>query len=124
MPRYNVPMTLLLDIPQARPSPLHRLDPRWKLAALVPAALACALVRTPGPALTALAGALALVALARLRLRWFLLRLGAALLMLTLFLLWLPFAPRQGHDVLDLGWFLLSLTGLTLLLVLVARAAC
>src|SRR5436305_3987880 len=96
-------MTLLLDIPQARPSPLHRLDPRWKLAALLPAALACALLRTPAAALAALAGALALALLARLPAGWLARRLGAALLMLALFVAWLPLVPQEHHEVWDLG---------------------
>ena len=69
-------MTLLLDIPEARSSPLHRLDPRWKLAALLPAACAVTLLQTPLPALTAVVAALALVLLARLPWRWYGLRLA------------------------------------------------
>ncbi len=116
-------MTLLLDIPHARPSPLHRLDPRWKLAALIPTAVAAALLRTPGPALVALAGALLMVAVARLPWRWYALRLGTALVMLALFVCWLPFVPRPGDEVIELGGLRLSETGLVQVVVLLARAA-
>jgi cobalt/nickel transport system permease protein len=116
-------MTLLLDIPDARPSPLHRLDPRWKLTALAVAVPAVALVRTPGPALLALALALTLALVARLPPRWLAGRVGVALMMLALFAVWLPLLPRPGHDVWDVGGVSVSVTGLVLAVVLLAKAA-
>src|SRR5260370_2274755 len=53
-------MTLAFDLPDCKASFLQRMDPRWKLAALLLAALSFALLRTWGPALAALAGTLLL----------------------------------------------------------------
>lgn len=116
-------MTLALDLPAAGDSPLHRLDPRWKLAALLLAALAAALVRTGPAAAAALVGAAVLVGLARLPPRWVLPRLGTGLLLLVLFMAWLPFVPRPGDLTVDVGPLALSLTGLARLGVLLAKAA-
>ncbi len=116
-------MTLAFDLPTCPPSCMARLDPRWKLAALLGAALACALLQTPVAAVLALAGALLLALLARLPLRWFALRLGAALLMLVLFVGWRPFMPRAGEEIAELAGLVISLPGLWLTIVLVARAA-
>src|SRR5947208_589277 len=44
-------MKQALDFPQCFHSPLGRFDPRWKLAALVPATAAAALLATLAPAL-------------------------------------------------------------------------
>jgi cobalt/nickel transport system permease protein len=117
-------MTPLLDIPEARPSPLHRLDPRWKLAALLAATLAVALVRAPLPALAALAGTLLLVALARLPLRWYAGRLATALLVVAFFVLWLPLTPQEGHTVWEVGGVAVSVTGLLRAVAVAAKAAC
>jgi cobalt/nickel transport system permease protein len=117
------PMTLAFDLPSCPPSGVSRLDPRWKLAALLGAALACALLQTLAAALVALAGALLLVLAARLPLRWFGLRLGAALVMLALFVCWRPLVVRPGEDTFDLGAVAVSLPGLRLALLLLVRAA-
>jgi cobalt/nickel transport system permease protein len=84
-------MTLAFTPPPCPDSPLRRLDPRWKLAALTLAALATAVLHTLPAALLALALAALLAALARLPPRWLLDRLGAAALLLALFALPLPF---------------------------------
>jgi cobalt/nickel transport system permease protein len=89
-------MTVAFDLPASPPSLIRRLDPRWKLAMLLFAALGCVTLRAVGPALTGLAGALLLVALARLPLRWYALRLAPALGMFALFLIWLPFQIEDG----------------------------
>jgi cobalt/nickel transport system permease protein len=102
---------------------VSRLDPRWRLAAILGAAFACALLETPVTVLLALAGALTLAVLARLPWRWFALRLAAALLMLGLFVCWRPFLPRPGEATLVLAGMTLSKAGLWLALVLLARAA-
>jgi cobalt/nickel transport system permease protein len=115
-------MTLLLDIPAACPSPLHGLDPRWRLAALLFGAAAVIAMQALLPVLAALAVALLLVLVARLPLRWVALRLGAALLLPAFFVLWLPFTPQPG-DVFDLGGVAISMTGLERGLTLVAKAA-
>lgn len=114
-------MTLAFDFPECPPSFVQRLDPRWKLAALLLAALAIALLRTWGPALAALLGALLLVALARLPWHWYLRRMAAALTMYALFLIWLPFVIEEGHETLDFGFLTLSWTNLVRLFVLSAN---
>lgn len=117
-------MTLLLDIPATHSSPLHRLDPRWKLAALLPAACAVAALQSPLAALVALAGALALVALARLPWRWFGVRLGTALLVPAFLVVWLPLIPRPGDEPVYFYGVALSITGMLYAVVLLMRAAC
>jgi cobalt/nickel transport system permease protein len=114
-------MTLAFDLPDCRPSFLQRMDPRWKLAGLLLAALSFALLRTWGPALAALAGTLLLVTLARLPWRWYGRRLATALVMYFLFLIWLPLLPEEGHATLDLGILRISWTGLLRLIVLSAN---
>jgi len=114
-------MTLRLDFPECCASIVGRWDSRWKLAALGPAAIATALLRTLAPSLAALGGAFLLVALAGLPLRWFAARLAATALVLSLFLVWLPFVHPHG-DVLALVLLLKALTIVTLTLVLLASA--
>ncbi len=117
-------MTLLLDIPAACASPLHRLDPRWKLAALLPAACAVTALRSPLPALVALTAALLLVALARLPWRWFAVRLGTALLIPAFLVIWIPLTVRPGDATFDVYSMALSETGLVHAAVLLMKAAC
>jgi len=114
-------MTLAFDLPTCPNSFVQRLDPRWKLASVLLAAMALALLRTCGPALTAFAATILLVGVARLPFAWYLRRLGTALAMFTLFLIWLPFVSAEGHATLELGPITLSLTGLLHLLVLSAK---
>lgn len=116
-------MTIAFEMPQCPPSLLQRLDPRWKLAGLLAAALSFALVQTAGPAMLALLGSVLLVALARLPWRWYLQRLAASLAMFALFFVWLPFVPEENHRVLDIGIFTISVTGLMRLIVLTAKLA-
>jgi len=104
-------MTLLLDIPVPRPSPLHRLDPRWRLAALLFGGCSMIAMQSLLPMLAALAAALLLVLLARLPLRWVALRLGAALLLPAFFVLWLPFTAQAG-EIFSPGGVAISVTGL------------
>jgi cobalt/nickel transport system permease protein len=117
-------MTLLLDIPAARPSPLRQLDPRWKLAALLLAACAVAALRSPLPALTALAAAMLLVAFGRLPWHWFAVRLGTALVVPAFLVFWLPFASRPDDAPVYLLGFTLSATGLLQAAMLLMRAGC
>jgi len=114
-------MTLTLEFPECGDSTLGRLDPRWKLAALVPAALATALLRTLGPAVAALLGALILVVLTRLPLRWYLAHIGVAALFLGLFFVWIPLLAT-GEPMLSLGLLSISQPGLILATVLLVRA--
>src|SRR6266480_2724258 len=84
-------MTLALEQLPVSDSLVCRLDPRWKLAAVVLAVVAVAMLRTLPAAATALAAVLFLAALSRLPPRWCLARLAAALLLLGLFAVSLPF---------------------------------
>jgi cobalt/nickel transport system permease protein len=71
-------------------SPLRRLDARWKLAGLGLTMFAVALLRSPATAGVALACALALAWFGRLPARWFLVRLGTVLMMVSPLVLTLP----------------------------------
>ena len=116
-------MTLAFDLPECKPSLLQRLDPRWTLAALLPAAAGCALIRTWEPALAALAGAVLLIVLARIPWRWYLRRLGTAVAFFAFFLVWLPLVRQDGDATLDLGIVTVSIPGLFRLLTLTAKLA-
>jgi cobalt/nickel transport system permease protein len=84
-------MTLPLALRGRPDSPLARWDARWKLAALLVLAFAFAILDTLIPSLAALAVGLALVAIARLRVRWACNRLALFALAALPFLLVLPF---------------------------------
>src|SRR5262245_35295129 len=101
-------MTLPLHLPATAASPLGRLDPRWRLAALLLAAGAAAALRSWPAALAALLGSWALAALARLPLRWYALRLATVSLFLALFVVFLPFVPRPGETPWEVGPLSLS----------------
>src|SRR5947209_1739690 len=96
-------MTLAFDLPTCPDSLVSRLDPRWKLAGVLLAALAIALVQTLPAALAALAGAVALVLLARLPGRWVTARVGIALLMLALLVVWRPWFPQPGDETAEVA---------------------
>jgi cobalt/nickel transport system permease protein len=115
-------MTLAFYPPAAPESPLRRLDPRWKLAALVPAACAVAALRTLPAALLALAGAVVLVLIGRLQGHWYLGRLGALALALLLFVALLPILLEGPGPAWDLGPVRFSLHGLAVALVLCSKA--
>jgi cobalt/nickel transport system permease protein len=115
-------MTLALSLPPATDSPLGRLDPRWRLAALVVAAGASAAVRTLAAAGAALAGAWLLALLARLPLRWYLNRLAAVGGVLLLFAGPLPFLLEGPGPSWQWGRLHLSAYGLTAAGTLVAKA--
>ncbi len=114
-------MALPFDLPECSQTPVGRWDSRWKLAALLPAAIVAALIQTLAPTLVAFGAALALVALARLPVGWYLARLGWVTLFLALFLVWLPFLHPDG---LIFAAVLLAkaLTVVSLMLVLLATA--
>jgi cobalt/nickel transport system permease protein len=109
-----------LDFPQCFHSPVGRFDPRWKLASLVPATLAAALLETLRPALAAFLLSLVLVSLARIPWLWLGKRLAGVALFLALFVLWLPLTvPGDGFD---LGPLSLSFAGLILAALLIVKA--
>ena len=115
-------MTLALQPLAAIDSPLWQLDPRWKLAALVPAAFIVAAFRTLPAVLAALAGALVLVSVSRLPLAWCLRRLGAMALFLLLFVCLLPFILEGPGPAWDLGPLRFSLHGLIVAVVVCCKA--
>lgn len=92
-----------IDFPPCTDSPLGRFDPRWKLAALLLAAGGVLALRGVGTAALALLGALVLTALARLPRRWVLARLGLVLLVLTPFVVLLPFVQDEAAVVWRVG---------------------
>jgi cobalt/nickel transport system permease protein len=78
-------MTLLFTPPPRTTSPLSRLDPRWKLAAILLAVIVVAVVHTWLAAAAALAGAAVLAVLGRLPWRWWATRLAPAVLFVAVF---------------------------------------
>ena len=92
-------MQVRFSPPPYADSPLSRLDPRWRLAALVLAMLTTAVLRTLTAALLALAGAAILALLARLPWRWYRQRLMVLAAPLAFFVLPAPFL--SGGDWLE-----------------------
>jgi cobalt/nickel transport system permease protein len=84
-------------------SVLARLDPRWKVGALVAAAAASAVLHGLAPCSAALAGALFLAVLGRLPAHWFLTRLTAGSLIVVVFAGLLPFVPQGAGAPWTLG---------------------
>lgn len=115
-------MTLAFSTPPLTSSPLSRLDPRWKLAALLFAAAVTALLRTLPAAGLALAATLLLALLARLPPRWFLERLAALALFLALFTLPLPWLLAGDGPAWTWGFFHISRHGVEAALSIAARA--
>jgi cobalt/nickel transport system permease protein len=115
-------MTLVFDHLADTRSPLRHLDPRWKLAALMPAAFAVAALRTVPAALAALAGAIVLVVVSRLPLRWYLSRLGSLGGLLLLFVVLLPFFLDGSGPAWELGPLRFSVHGLVVAVVLCCKA--
>jgi cobalt/nickel transport system permease protein len=97
--------------PPQTDSPLARLDPRWRLLALLLAMLAVAVLRTLTAAVPALAGALLLAMLARMPWRWYLGRMALLAAALAFFAAPLPFL---GGDFLS---------GVSLAILFVVKAA-
>ncbi len=115
-------MTLAFSTPPCTRSVISRLDPRWKLAALLLAAGVAATLRTLPAAILALAAALLLALLARLPPRWFLQRLAALALFLTLFMLPLPWLLADDGPGWTWGPVHFSQRGLVVALCLAAKA--
>jgi cobalt/nickel transport system permease protein len=115
-------MTLAFDALDVSDSPLARLDPRWKLATLTLAIVVTGILRTPLPILAALAISALLLGAARLPRRFLFWRVGAFLLFLFCFLVFLPITEGwQGvHAAGKVGSRALAIY--TLGLVLVATA--
>jgi cobalt/nickel transport system permease protein len=114
-------MTLAVDLPPCPDSPLSRRDPRWKLAALAPAALTAAFPRAWPAVLLAFAGAMLLAAFARLPPRWYLRRVAVVLGFLALFVVPLPFLLRGDGPSWGYGPFFVSLHGANVAALLVVK---
>jgi cobalt/nickel transport system permease protein len=115
-------MTRSLDPPTLTASPLSRLDPRWKLAALVVAAAVVSVLGTLPAAAAALAAALVLAGVSRMPLHWYLGRMAALAMVLLMFVLLLPFLLHDGGPRLALGPVRLSWYGLGVALLLCLKA--
>jgi len=103
-------------------SPLRRLDPRWKLAALVVAAVAVVCLQTIPPAAVAVLGAIGLACWGRLPVRWCLVRLRTAAVLIAPFLLLLPFLHDDTATSWEIGPVHISVEGLRLGLLLLTKA--
>ena len=115
-------MTLSFDnFPQAD-SVVHRLDPRWKLASLVPAVIAIVLVKTLPAALACLGCTFLLVILSHLPLSWYVRRLGALSLFLALFVLTATFLIKDHGPSLQIGPISASFAGLVFGVMTLAKA--
>lgn len=114
-------MRVQIQPPPQTNSPLARLDPRWRLAALLLALLVASLPRTLAAATAALAGSLLLAWLGRLPRKWYLDRLATLAGLLALVVLPLPFLlggePAWGWGVLHV-----SLEGARLALLVLVKA--
>jgi cobalt/nickel transport system permease protein len=115
-------MTLPNVFPIVADAPLAGIDPRWKLAALAPAALVAGILHTLAPAAAALVGAWILVGLARVPLRWYLRRVGTLLFFLSLFLLMLPLTDHGDTHRWQWGALEVSPHGTLLAVVLLLKA--
>ena len=113
-------MTLNLHYFPHGDSMIHRLDPRWKLAAIVLGVIGFALLRTLPAAAAALCLATALVLLSRLPLRWYVTRVAAVGIFIGLFALAMPFTV-PGPDEWRLGPVTIYLEGVLLGLRLLAK---
>ena len=115
-------MTLPNVFPIVVNAPLAGIDPRWKLAALFPAALIAGILHTLAPTAAALVGAWILVGLARLPLRWYMMRVGTLVFFLILFLVMLPLTEHGDAHRWQWGPLALSPHGIVLAVVLVLKA--
>src|SRR4051812_25290313 len=105
-------MTLSLEnFPQAD-SLVHRLDPRWKLASLIPAVFVIVLVKSLLAALACLGCTFVVVLFSRLPLSWFARRLAALSVLLTVLALTAPFLIRSDGSSIQIGPLDASLFGL------------
>jgi cobalt/nickel transport system permease protein len=114
-------MTLALDLFPETDSVIHRLDPRWKLAAAIIAVVGVVLLQTLPAAATALLLGAMLVIVSKLPVRWYLARVGTIGLFLAFFAVWLPLVT-PGTPVWHVGPLSFSLEGIVLALRLLAKA--
>lgn len=118
--RTSVAMTSRFGPVVFAASPLARLDPRWKIAALVLAALIAVLLQGLVPALIALTASFFLLLLSRIPLSHYCRRAAPVLLLVALFVVWLPFvAPGPA---IEIGTLTFSQRGLTRAGLVLAKA--
>jgi len=103
-------------------SPLSRLDPRWKLAALILCGIVTVALQNLLPVALAFLGAVALAVLAELPLQWCLARLGLALLVLVPFLVLLPFVQHDVEPLWSIGSVRFSMAGVWLGMILAFKS--
>jgi cobalt/nickel transport system permease protein len=116
-------MTLAIDFFPRAVSPIHRLDARWKLAAIVLAVTGAAVLQTLPAAAAALLIAVLLAFLSRLPLAWYLTRVGSVAFVLGLFTIFLPLVtPGADAETWRLGPLTLSHPGAILAIRLLAKA--
>jgi cobalt/nickel transport system permease protein len=116
-------MTLALDVFPNSDSVVHRLDPRWKLAAGLIAVIGVVVLQTLPASAAALLLAVLLVIVSRLRVQWYLARVGAVALFLALFAIFLPLVvPGPDAQTWRVGSVSFSLAGAILALRLLAKA--
>jgi cobalt/nickel transport system permease protein len=112
-------MPALLSSPSLLHSTLAHFDPRWKLGTFIVAIVAIGSLRTVGPAAAALAGGVLAILVAHVPLGWYLRRVGAVVIFLAWFAIFLVLAD-QGDGPRWLG--VISLDGLQTAGVIVCKA--
>jgi cobalt/nickel transport system permease protein len=115
-------MTLAFDQIAPTEAGLGQLDARWKLAALVPAAAAAAILYTLPAATVAFVLAVGLALAGGLSSRWFASRLLRLAPLLVLFSIWLPFMGAGDGPTWTLGPFTLSVRGFQVACLLCLKA--
>jgi cobalt/nickel transport system permease protein len=115
-------MTLALDLLPNPDSPLRRRDARWKLAAVVVAVAAAAMVQALPAAAAALAGAVFLAILGRVPLRWYIARLGAMAPFFIAFVILVPCLVSDAEPLWRLGPLTVYAKGLRLAVLVCLKA--
>jgi cobalt/nickel transport system permease protein len=115
-------MTRVLEPPPCVDSPVHRLDPRWKLAGLVLAAILISMLGSLPAATAALVAAWVLAGLSRMPLGWYLSRLTALAAVLLFFVVLLPFILPGDGPTFEVGPVQASWYGLQVALVICLKA--
>lgn len=102
-------------------SPLRAFDPRWKLVSFTLLLIVTALLRTYWPTLTAFVLGISLFLYGRIPARWVLIRLFALLLLLSPFLITLPFVMADAESP-NASWYVPSQAGVHLASLLATKA--
>lgn len=110
--RIPIGMSLPVEHLSPRDSLIARLDPRWRLAAIVVAIACIAIMRWTPTLAIALGVALIFACIARVPRRWFVRRMSVLLLALTPFLIVLPLTVDRGGPSAEVFGLRLSVDGL------------